>query len=34
MIPGSLDTALRTAPLTALPLLFGAGIATSFTPGI
>ncbi|HEX3927338.1 MAG TPA: cytochrome c biogenesis protein CcdA [Gemmatimonadales bacterium] len=34
MIPGSLDTALRTAPLTALPLLFGAGIATSFTPCI
>jgi cytochrome c-type biogenesis protein len=29
-----LDATLREAPLVALPLLFGAGLATSLTPCI
>src|SRR3954471_11884066 len=33
LLPG-LETALRDQPLLALPLLFGAGLATSLTPCI
>ena len=33
-LPAGLDATLRHEPLVALPLLFGAGLATSLTPCI